>query len=221
MLPLAELLRPLGAALGDPLFDTWHRDDCVRYLNLGMQMVASYRPDCATATGRVALVPGVRQTLPAGAVRLLDALCYCTDDGEPVGSLRLIERKTLDACAPGWVAQAPAEVVSEVVYDERFPQQFMVVPPSAGVGAVELGWSVNPPLFDPMGDVDQVFPLGEQYLPPVLEWACYRAFARDGEGANAARAAAHRQSFFDILGIKTRVDASYAYAPRAPGQGAG
>lgn len=221
MLLLAELLRPLGAALGDPLFSSWHRDDCVRYLNLGMQMVATYRPDCATQTGQVELVAGARQTLPDGAVRLLDALYYCDAAGLPVSALRLVERKTLDSGAPTWMVQPRAAVVDEIVYDERFPGQFFVSPPSEGVGSVELGWSINPPPFDPMGDVDQAFPIGEQYAPAVLEWASYCAFSRDGESTNGQRAAAHRQSFFDILGIKTKVDASYAFAPRAPGQGAG
>ena len=212
---IGDLIIQAGKILNDVGMVRWERDELIRYMNTGIRMVCNYRPDASTVIGAVDLVPGTKQILPEGAQRLHDAI-YNGTEVAPGAALRLIERKALDALCPNWHAETPSAVIDEVVTDEKFPDVFWVNPPAVGVGQqITLGWSTVPMDVDPMGHTDQVFPLAAKYAPAVLEWMLYEAFAQDGERSpNAARSVDHRNTFFNILGVKTKSDGAYAPVSR-------
>ena len=204
---------------------TWERDQLISYMNSAIRMVCVYRPDAHAVVDSIQLVAGTRQSLPAGAQRLHDAFHNGTQEA-PGHALRIVERKAKDSMDPGWYAEAPAEETFEIVTDEKFPSLFWVSPPViveetqvvddepvvvALDRYVTLGWSTLPEALDVMGHTDQVFPLVEKYQPAVEEWMLYQAFARDSERTpNGMRAIDHRNAFFQILGVKTKVDGAYS-----------
>lgn len=221
---IGDLINQVVKILNDVDMLRWERDELIRYMNAGIRMVCNYRPDASTVIGNVQLQEGTMQAMPAGAQRLHDAICNTNVNG-PGAALRLVDRKTIDAIDPNWHSATPSSVIDEVVTDEKFPEVFWVNPPAKGIVQlgedewgdqfITLGWSTVPIDIDPMGHTDQVFPLASKYAPAVVEWMLYEAFAQDGERSpNAMRSADHRNTFFNILGVKTKSDGAYAPVPR-------
>lgn len=212
---IGDLINQAVKILNDVDMLRWERDELIRYMNAGIRMVCNYRPDASTVIGAVGLAPGTKQALPEGAQRLHDAI-YNGTEASPGAALRLVDRKTMDVIDPNWHGATPSAVIDEVVTDEKFPEVFWVNPPAIGTSQfITLGWSTVPEDIDPMGHTDQEFPLASKYAPAVVEWMLYEAFAQDGERSpNAARSVDHRNTFFNILGVKTKSDGAYAPVPR-------
>lgn len=216
------LLDNVTSILQDAGMVTWERDQLISYMNSAIRMVCIYRPDAHVVIDAVQLVPGTRQSLPAGAQRLHDALHNGTPEA-PGNALRLVDRKTKDAMDPGWHTENASDEFYEIVADEKFPDVFWVSPPCMSDDAdfhVTLGWSTLPVDLDVMGHTDQDFPLIDKYQPAVEEWMLYLSFARDGERTpNGMRAVDHRNACFQILGVKTKSDGAYSHSMRAVSDG--
>ena len=201
---LSELLTTAKGILNDAQSVTYTEADLIQGVNLACNAVSIHRPDASTAVGDIDLEAGTRQSLPAGGLRIIDSLGN-SDEGS---AARIVNRMDMETSAPGWRQETAAAEVREVMVDEKTPGVFWVSPPNDGNGRLELIWTTVPTPALVAGDE---LPVSDKYAPVVLEWLLYLMFARDSERSpNRARAQAHYQAFFQLLGIKTQTDALFS-----------
>ncbi|WP_422444736.1 DUF6682 family protein [Endozoicomonas sp. ALB091] len=200
---VSELLVQAQAILNDNSAVTYTEPQLLNGIHLACNVVSLHRPDASTLTGDIALVAGAAQSLPAGGLRVVEALGNVAGD-----HTRIVDKQALDAADPGWRSGQAAAQVMEVVVDELTPGTFWVNPPNDGNGSLTLIYTSTPAMVVSVSDP---LPVSDKYAQPVLEWLLYLMFSRDSERSpNKARATEHYQAFFNLLGIKTTVDAAFS-----------
>lgn len=198
------ILRDAGA----DLYSTALIETCV---HAGEVMTATTKPESVTETVEVATVTGAYQSLPATHFLLLDLLHNGTK-AAPRRGISLVGRETLDRMTPNWRAATPVADAREYVYDPRSPLEFQLSPPVIAGNVVALA-AKRPPEYSDPTTADLAVDAMNQ--PAVIEWALYRLFSEDTEGAvNEARSRKHYANFFNFFGIKLQNEARNS--PRQP-----
>ena len=203
---VSELLASAQSILNDAQAVTYTEPELLKGVSLGCNAVSIHRPDASSTVSDVSLVAGSRQSLPDGGLRILDVL------GNASGTaVRLVNMQDIDAALPDWRSLNTTTDVQEVMVDERAPGVFWVYPANNGNGSLSTIYTTTPATVT---SPDDDLPVTDKYAPVVLEWLLYLMFSRDSERSpNQTRASTHKQTFFDLLGIKTQVD--MAYSPNA------
>lgn len=205
---VSAIERKISEVLQDSDQITWTSPQVWDWVYDAEQTVVLVRPDANPATDKIALVAGTRQSITSlsGALRLLDVVRNTTVANAPGRAVRRVGRGVLDSYDPDWHVAPDKLDPSEFVFDDRNPKEFYVNPPSDGLGYMEVMFAKSPIEYD-KGDLNQLINVDDSYVPALIEWSLYRAFSRDSmQTANWQRAQAHRQSFFDIMGIKSNSD---------------
>lgn len=186
------------------------------WLNDAQRAVVLVRPDANAVTQSVLLVPGTRQTLPAGALRLLDANCNTNATGSVRGeAVRFAERDVQDIVNRSWHKAQPSLVVRDVFYnDKKDPLVYWVSPP-VPVGAsvyLEITVAQNPANVDNVNDDISLSPI---YATPIRMWMLYCAYSMGAQATtHYQRSIVALNTFFNLLGVKLRND--IALSPNAP-----
>lgn len=177
----------------------WPETELLGWLNEGVQVIGTLRPDATNVVGNITLAAGTKQALPTGAKALLDI-------PRNVGgrAVRQTRMALLDAQRPTWHTDT-AGPTRNYAYDPRTPRTFYVYPPAEAGAQVEIKYqAATAPVT-----AGQNVPLGDEFVPALLDYVLYRAFSKDAEyNGTGARAAAHRQAFDAAVGAKTAVDAA-------------
>lgn len=188
------------------------------WLNDGQRAVCTVRPDANSQTQNLTLVAGARQTLPAGALRMLRPTRNMGADGATVGkTVRFTEGSVADNANRSWQLAAPASPVREVLYDEKSdPLTFWVNPPGVATWKLEAILA-QPPTDVPNPVSTNLIQLTDAYAPALIEWMLYRNYALATQALQQwQRAVGHFNAFFNLLGVKLKAD--MFYDPRS-GQG--
>lgn len=181
----------------------------LQFLNDGQRAVVIVRPDANAVTQAVQLVPGTRQSLPAGGLRLLDVTRNMGSAGTTAGSaIRLAERQSMDMADRSWHTAPPNVKVRELLYDEKKdPTSYWVSPPVPLAQSVyiEIIFSKSP---TDITDADAgAITISDVYAPALIEWMLYRAFSLQTQALNVQQRASFKyQTFFNLLGVKLRGD---------------
>lgn len=199
----------------------WQADEWVRWYNDGQRELAIYRPDAFAGVAALALVAGVRQTLPATMVRLIDI-----PNNTGGAAVRQIERAELDGLKPGWRQVTGATMIKHYMHDPRVPRMFEVYPPAAASGAsLDLVGSLYPSVIaDPGPNKTYADVVGNMGAPDIfanalLDYLLYRAFLKDAEFAgNAARAQSHYTAFGAAIGVDVAAATTVAPGVGKPGE---
>jgi hypothetical protein len=181
----------------------WPDTELVRWINDGCLFLAIVRPDSCATRGPLALAAGFKQTLPAGALRLLDVLHNTTG----YRAVRFVERQTLDAANPSWRAAKSSATILNYVYDNRDPLHFDVYPPAAAGASVEARYVSKPVAITTaqLGTVDLT--PDDTYQDVLVNYVAFRCYSKDSAFGAAEVAAAYRGLVSDTLGLKTGSDA--------------
>lgn len=188
--------------LNDPAANHWSYDETVAWLNDAQVAVFTVRPDASVTTAPQAAAGQARQSLPAAAIRLLDVVRNV--DGPAIS---YVERADLDAVDPDWLSATGAAAI-HYTYDERDPRTFYLYP--APTGSVEMLYTETPaPIpveaIDGTGP-DQVISIDDTYVNELVNYVCFRAYAKSTEAGNFQRAATYAAAFQQLLGVKLGVD---------------
>lgn len=195
------------------------------WLNDAQRNVVLVRPDANTVIEVLTLVAGPRQTLPAGALRLLGVTRNMGADGVTPGkALRLAVREMQDAVDLDWYSAANKAPVREVLYDsKKSPLTYWVIP-----GALN-GWRLEALLSRTPTDVTDAdtgaITLSDVYSGPMQMWMLHRAYSLATAAATHAQHAANYYTwFFALLGVKLKGElfeapASAGQFPQAPPNG--
>lgn len=181
----------------------------LQFLNDAQRAVVLVRPDANPVTQAVLLVPGTRQALPSGGLRLLDATRNMGSAGTVAGdAVRVADRQSMDTALRSWHTAPPSTKVREVLYDEKKdPTTFWVNPPAPLTPSVyiEIIFSKSP---TDVTDADSgAITISDTYVPALIEWMLYRAYSLATQALNQQQRANFKyQTFFNLLGVKLRGD---------------
>jgi hypothetical protein len=220
-MPIAaqSIIRRCVETLQDNTSIRWPTSELIRYLNDGQREITLYRPDAIRITGSLPLVAGARQTLPAGATKLIDLWNNAAGTKRAV---RLVNREILDSQSPGWQNLTGTAEILHFTYDPRIPTEFFVYPPASVAAALNGAYSAMPTdIVEPTDGALYTAITGNISVPDIYgntlqDYVLYRAYSKDSEYAgNAQRAQNSYASFANALGIE--IKATMSIAPASPG----
>ncbi|ECO0902231.1 hypothetical protein AA449_27285 [Salmonella enterica subsp. enterica serovar Newport] len=201
MMTIAEIIGRVNTQLLDTLWLRWTLSELCDYYNDAVRAVILARPDAGASVETLKCVPGSRQALPAGALRLIDVI-RLTD-----GNVLLpVPRDVLDHDYPDW--HTLSGVPERYVYSEITPRVFYLFPaPDESVSIDAVVCRVPDAItITSLEDKTEIV-LEEAYVNPLVDWMLFRAFSKDAAGgANTGQAMQHYQAFADQMGIKQNTD---------------
>lgn len=213
----AQIMIAAGRVLNDEDATRWTFPELAAWINEGVKAIALAKPSAVAQTVTISLSAGTWQGLAADQLSLLRVTRNITAIGPPRKGGRIIRMTThaaLDASAPDW--HNPDKVpykkeVRQCVYDEDAPRSFYTYPGNDGNGIIEAVVSKLPTAIVASGDesllasYDQDVGLPDVYLPPLTDYALYRAFSKDETEGSPGAAVRHYQAFAGAMGLKVKV----------------
>jgi hypothetical protein len=223
----------------------WPRLELQNWINEAYLQIVLLRPDSNAVSGTFVCAGGTKQNLNDGgdaavfgsALRLLDVVrnLEATSDKKVI---RHIVRSVLDDQRPSWHAEEGTLNIQNFTFDPRRPKEFYVFPPALATTEIEVVYADAPKAhtrteaeLDPTDAANQTvdivtapeafIKLDDIYLSSIIDWVLYRSYSKDAEyAANAERAMAHNQAFFNGIGAKTQTDMGTAPSrvPEGPDQ---
>lgn len=200
-----EIMQRVNKLLNDPGFTRWPKEELLNYLNDAQRAIVLRRPDSYTVdVDDFACVVGVKQSLPADALKLIDIPRNAS--GKAIRGP--YNRQVLDDNYDTWYAGKTATEVELYIYDERNPKTFYVYPGVTPGIELTLVYSKAPPAIDTAAnDSSEVIALDDVYVNAIIEWILYRAYMKDAEyAANPNKSQMHMNAFRSQLGEKSQAD---------------
>lgn len=161
----------------------WKDAELISWFNEACGEIVRVRPEAGSITQEVALAAGAKQSIPAGASRLLEAICNSVS-GVEGRAVRRVKRSTLDNEDPEWMSSPKTNTVFRYVPSLTDPRSFYVYPPSVGgVGTgLSIVYSSAPAKVSALTDN---LPIPDMYESLVANYILYRAFAKLTESQEA------------------------------------
>lgn len=222
----SEIIARARRLIQDETSIRWPLNELCMWLNDGQREIALQKPSASSDNMVINLVEGTWQRLPESALSLLRIVRNIESVGPApanarVGgkAIRIVTRDILDAQQPDWHSSDDvrfSKSAKHYVYDEQDPRSFYVYPGNDGTGKVEAVLSIVPALveLDPDDDPEDIasydiaLSLPDIYLTALVDFVCYRCYAKDATyTGNSQRAALHYQQFANSLGIKANLEA--------------
>lgn len=203
---VTDIFRRVRLLIQDGAGVRWSNEELLLWLNDAQRELLVFKPDANAVSASFVCAAGTRQTLPAGGVQLLDI--PCNTGGRVV---RRVQRSVLDAERPDWHAETGATAVRWFCYDARTPQVFYVSPPSDGTASVELLYGAVPPTVK----LDDNIGLPDIYVGALVDYVCYRAYAKDADFAQSAERA--RMFYASFYGAATGKQLAELESVQQPG----
>ena len=209
-----DVLNNAKAILQDSGAVRYSNANLLKFFNDAQREVVLHRPDAYVAYTTLACVNGTKQSLPVGAIRLINVI-------RNIGGYAVsqIERSMLDQNFPNWHEQTAGDNgIEHFVYDSSDPMNFHVYPKAvAGTQSLDVVYSVTPGdiVISDFASSTTGSLLNDIYANCLTDYVLYRAYQIDSDEGNIQRSAMHYQAFAQSLGIKTRSDA--ASSPRSVG----
>lgn len=190
----------------------WSDVELLSWLNDGQRTITLYKPNAYVRNVPFLCAPGTRQALPADCVQLFSVPRNMGATGaNPGRAIRPVEQAMLDARVPNWHSATPAAEVQHFTYSVLSPKTFFVYPPNTGTGYVELSYGAEPPdtTLGAAISVDNI------YSTALIDYVLYRAFSKDTEFADNARASVHFQAFVGAITGRAQAEAAVNPNPQA------
>jgi len=219
----SEILDRARRLIQDETSVRWPLPELCMWLNDGQREIALQKPSASSDNRVLQLVEGTYQPLPADAITLLRVVRNVREmiGSKRVGgaSISVVARAMLDATNPDWhdpLRTRFKKDVRHVVFDEEDTRSFYVYPGNTGAGMVEAVICREPAAVAPRPGVDPeelaaydvATALDGVYANALLDYVCYRAYAKDAQYVgNTNRAALHYQQFANSVGIKLNAEA--------------
>lgn len=195
-----------------------HDTDKIRYPdaemlgwgNEGQREIVKYKPEACVTHAARQMTGGTKQTLPAGAVRLIDVPRNMGSNGATPGrAIIYTPRAVLDECIPDWHTHSTSTTAKRYAYDPNDPLVYFIYPPQPAVnpGYVDEVYASAPTnctLNGVEGGVsDSVIALADVHESDLINYIIYRALLKlSKHTGNAARAEGARQTFLQGLGLQ-------------------
>lgn len=223
----SSIVRRATDLLQDQTSIRWPAAELVRWLNDAQRSIVKMRPDALNTTTTMTLAAGTRQDLDVATLTPLPAKLIEITRNMAAGSVKravtLVPRKILDAQTPGWHAIPGTVDILHYMFDPRDPKTFYVYPPALVTAQLEVMYSAYPTdIAEPAdgalySDVVGNISLPDIFADEILDLMLARAYSKDAETGNAARADAYKASAAASLGGE--IKATIAVQPQASASG--
>lgn len=220
---ITEVRRVIHDEKGPPY--RWSDDELIAYLNAGTRQTVTLVPEANTVetigdtlTSRVA-----RQSLPTGGIKFIKVARNYADDGvTPQGSVRYVEKDSLDTYEPDW------EYVSTKVDGDNYFDHFchdasekgvyyLYPAPAADNKRFALVYSAAPTKLFESGEA---FPMGDEYFNAVVQYVIYRALTKESRDTlPSAFRQELWQNYLVALGLQNQAEERVNPASSAPPEG--
>lgn len=163
------------------------------FVNHTIRRMVILRPDLFSTIEDIPTIENlVLQTLPAGAVRLVEI--FRVKNGSAITE---VSRDTLDQSTPNWttaIAGSPVNYVRHV----RNPTRYYVYPPPARNVQLVGEYIKTPPTYT----IDApIIVLPDAYFPVLVDGTVFLAESTDNEHVTSGRAKLFLDSFVQSLGV--------------------
>lgn len=198
-IPVNSIIASVSKILNDESNVRWTKPELVDWLNHGQREIVLFKPNACVINVDVELVPGTKQSLPAGGNSLIDV-----PRNTGGNAVTIAVRNLLDLQVPDWhsMARKSAKVI-HYFYSITDPKTFYVYPPSPGGNKVEISYNANPSEVA----IGGVISLDDIYSGALIDYMAYRAFSKDSEEtANEQTASIHYQAFIAAIGGKSKAE---------------
>ena len=164
----------------------WPRAELLNSINDGVLEMAVLNPLLFTGRATMPLEQGVYQTIPAGKRHLNRIISNTTGS-----AVRMVTQGFLDVQDPNWYSATSAAPVRYIVLEQLNSKHFLCSPPNDGTGELDAIFTIDPPEYG----VDDTIDLDSTYGNPLLSFVLYRAFLKDADTSDDARANKHYETF--------------------------
>lgn len=195
-----DLIDRAAVILQDRTNVRWPRTDLLTYLNDAQRQIVIQRPDANAINVAFTCANQSKQTLPAGATRLLTIRRNTGGN-----AITQIKRETLDTQLPGWHEMDATDGVEHYVYDPIDPLNFYAFPKPKAGDSIDIVYAAIP--ADLPAETNTIA-LPDIYSNSILDYMLYAAYRKDATYGDANRAQLYFQAFNAGLGIKTQVDSA-------------
>lgn len=195
-----------GQQLQDLTAQTWPPSKLIPYINLGVNEIATLKPESYPITLVMPLVAGATQTLDDNAIELLDMICNMGTDGNtPGNAITVLDRESMDFLYPDWQTATAGSVVQFYMKDERNPKYFYTFPPMAATTPMPHVKLIQSEIPDAISTPLDDFPLDASYVPATVDYIIFRALAESTTIPGAMeKAKTFMAKFYQDIGIKTQ-----------------
>ena len=188
---ISSILSRASTLLLDETAVRWPQAELLNWLNDGVLEMASMKPLLFLERATMPMAQGVYQTIPAGKRHLHRII---SNVAGPV--VRLAEQQVLDSQEPSWYGKAAVPTVKYIVLEKLDSKHFLCYPPNDGTGQLDAVFTVDPSVYAADGSID----IDSTYGNPLLSFVLYRAFLKDADTSDEAKATAYYQMFTQQLG---------------------
>jgi hypothetical protein len=183
---VASILSRASILLLDETGMRWPQGELINWINDGVLEMASLKPLLFLERAPMPMAEGVYQTIPAGKRHLHRIISNVSG---PV--VRVAEQQVLDSQEPNWYGKAAVAFVKYIVLEALNTKNFLCYPPNDGTGQLDAVFTVDPPEFAADGSID----IDSTYGNPLLAFVLYRAFLKDADTSNEAKANSYYETF--------------------------
>lgn len=203
---MALLVATFVTAARESMFDPapgggWADTEIVGYLNDAIRATCLVRPEAYTIATNVTLVAGTLQTLPSGGLALLDV--RKNGSGKTVTQ---VDRALLEAADPDWGSATPVDVIEHYTIDPRDLTRYHVYPPATTSAGLSILYGALPATVAAGGTIA----LTDDYVPALLDYVLYRAFAKPSGRQDMPKALQHKQQWALAIGAEAQAQAAAA-----------
>ncbi len=198
----------------------WFPDLLIGYLNLALKEIVNLKPDAYTKLGRMTLVSGIQQPLPATitvdgdslpVLNVLDVTYNMGTSGTTIGDAILeIPKNKMDNLLPNWTTFPATTDVKYAVTDDRDPKNWYCFPPQPSPAPGQQIQALFQVLPVPIAAASDTFPLDDSFIPACVNYVVGRALLERTEGTNAQQLHQKGQwfmtEFMRNLGLKTNIE---------------
>lgn len=186
----------------DPNHTRWGEPEYLAAINEGQRQIVNLRPEAGTVGESVNTVPGARQSLPAGALRLVSVL-----SGPGGQAVTEVATETMDRYRPAWRNET-ADAAEHYLFDDREPTTYYLYPGPAEAGTALVRYVKAP---SELSDLADPISLPDLYEPALRFFVMYFLLSKDTGAADFQKAGTYYGMFAQLLAGK--VEASQMLNP--------
>jgi hypothetical protein len=173
---------------------TWTDADLLALITEAEHAICTLKREAYPVRGTINLVAGIRQTLPADGLAVMDLFNNVASGRNAV----LVNRELMDAAAISYPAATPEVDVQEWCKDDRDPLRFNVIPPNDGTGAVVALYGAVPPA------ITTNINLLDIYEPIIKAFVIAQAYSQNTDRQDLAKYNAYTAEWKGLLGVTSQ-----------------
>lgn len=181
-------------AMKDEASVRWTRPEFTEWLNAAQVEAVKLVPEINSEIVSVSLVAGVRQSLGATGLLLLDV--FQNTGGNAITE---VDQQVMAVSLPSWTGLTQQSNVRHFIKDVKEKRDFYVYPPNDGNGSVEVLQASYPTEITDV--TSENISLADEYADAILDYCLYRAHSKDDEAAETGKAAQFLKAFTAKLGV--------------------